>query len=751
MTDVPYTYRKEQKTKAMNHHFPGAHAYSVPPSILHSTSMAVGLPLLVPFDVYINRYLSMWIMPCNHVTHALFFGVAIGTLLVSFWIPNALELLALSHQEWEHLGTLDCYAHECPPGLISHLWNKFYAVSSLISLVLFIAWRRVFRRFGGRPWMDPNFTEDNRLPVTTSNLRLLVDEDCSREVACRPELVATASMATNAGGLKTDMKNSALDLAPNVWNMDGEKWSFQLRNNVQSALDFVTEGMDHENSSCSMSESESESNREASDDEVRYWQSTPVPSNWTMLKNVPDHPIYTNIKYPFSCIPPFVPEANPTGIYKLQFDLPSKWQQNQGYIPASILSDEYSITFHGVESAFFLFVNSEYVGYSQDSRLPATFDLTPHLKSTGNTMYVVVCRWSDGSYLEDQDHWWMAGIHRSVEIMRRQCDMDIMDFRVQADMDGHLAVCVDLREGMKFRRTKSISVALFSDEQSGIRGGCRKGEEVWRYTDEIRSPNGEEDFDCLYKTSTVISNPKLWSAEKPHLYTLTISLIDGKTGKTYQVESCRVGFRSVDISEGTLYFNGKPLTICGINRHEHDPDHGKVVSLDSMAKDIVLAKRNNFNSIRTSHYPNAIAFYRLCDYYGIYVCDEANIETHGMMPMGKLADDFSWAKAFVERVTRMVDRDRNHPCIAFWSLGNEAGRGRNLTLAREALRELDTSRPIMYEGGGHLFEGTGASELTDIICTMYPSVGRTVELTKRFKDRPVILCEYRYVIDKSMG
>ena len=263
MTDVPYTYRKEQKTKAMNHHFPGAHAYSVPPSILHSTSMAVGLPLLVPFDVYINRYLSMWIMPCNHVTHALFFGVAIGTLLVSFWIPNALELLALSHQEWEHLGTLDCYAHECPPGLISHLWNKFYAVSSLISLVLFIAWRRVFRRFGGRPWMDPNFTEDNRLPVTTSNLRLLVDEDCSREVACRPELVATASMATNAGGLKTDMKNSALDLAPNVWNMDGEKWSFQLRNNVQSALDFVTEGMDHENSSCSMSESESESSSAA--------------------------------------------------------------------------------------------------------------------------------------------------------------------------------------------------------------------------------------------------------------------------------------------------------------------------------------------------------------------------------------------------------------------------------------------------------------------------------------------------------
>ncbi len=734
----------DHRTKAMNRHFPGAHAYKVPPSILNSSSMAIGLPHSFPFDVYINRYLSMWIMPCNHVTHTLFFVVIMGVLLISFWIPNAKELLALSYEDYDHLGALECYSHECPDEVVSKIWNSFYVTSFVLILIAWIAWRRVFRRFGGRPWMDPNFTEYNRLPVTTSNLRFLRDENCSREVACCPELVAKTSIG-NTVEEASIFGVKELDLSPNVWNMDGANWMFQLRNNVQGALDFVIEELNREKTGASRTDDESESNRGATQDELLSWQSTPVPSNWTMLENVPDQPIYTNIKYPFSCVPPFVPDANPTGIYKLEFELPSTWYQDRDSIQTSILSDEYTINFHGVESAFFLFLNGEYIGYSQDSRLPAAFDLTPFLKPTHNTMYVVVCRWSDGSYLEDQDHWWMAGIHRSVEIMRRQCDMDIKDFRVQADMDGHLAVCVDLREGFKFRRSKSISIALFNDEQISSTGGCLRGEEVWRHVDEIRRPNDEEDFDGLYKISTVIPNPKLWSAEKPHLYTLTISLVDKKSGKCFQVESCRVGFRSVDICDGILLFNGAPITICGINRHEHDPDNGKVVSVESMAKDIVLAKRNNFNSIRTSHYPNAVPFYRLCDYYGIYVCDEANNETHGMFPMGKLADDFSWAKAFVERVTRMVDRDRNHPCIILWSLGNEAGRGRNLTLARKSLRDLDTSRPIMYEGGGDLFEGTGTSELTDIVCTMYPDVRRTIGLTNRYKDRPVILCEYRYV------
>ena len=246
-----------------------------------------------------------------------------------------------------------------------------------------------------------------------------------------------------------------------------------------------------------------------------------------------------------------------------------------------------------------------------------------------------------------------------------------------------------------------------------------------------------------YKIATVIHEPKLWSAEFPNLYTLLVSLRDAETNTILQVEFCRVGFRTVDIQDGILVHNGQPLTICGVNRHEHDPDTGKVLSLERMIQDVELAKKNNFNSIRTSHYPNAVAFYRLCDYYGIYVCGEANLETHGMMPMGKLAEDFAWNKAFVERVTRMVDRDRNHVSIILWSLGNECGRGRNLSNARKALLESDRSRPIMYESGASIFEGTGESELTDIICSMYPDVNRTIALAKKHTDRPVILCEYR--------
>ena len=765
----------DEKIKAMNHHFPGAHAYSVPASILQSNPLAIGLPLIFPYDVFINRYLSMWIMPCNHVTHSIFFAVLIGVMLYFYWIPFAVEILAVTNEEqWGHLGTLnidanidlECYADKLE--YMSSLWNKLYVVSFGILLVGIVAWRRVFRRFGGRPWMDPNFTEYNRLPVVTSNLRLMIDEDCAREVACRPELVATVTDTETSGCVPSSGRfvrddnygththtHDGSSLTPNVWNMDGGDWKFQLRNTVQGALDFALEEMNMDATTIHQVHNQNEDDTKCSN-EVRYWQSTPIPSNWTMQENVPDQPVYTNIKYPFPCIPPFVPDANPTGIYKLKFDLPPKWQES-----ASSLCDEYTITFHGVESAFFLFVNNKYVGYSQDSRLPASFDLTPYLNLTpngnangngnhnSNAMYVIVCRWSDGSYLEDQDHWWMAGIHRSVEMMKRNRDMDIMNYRVQADMDGHLAICVDLREGFynKPQTSKSISIALYDDDQQDVSGGCVKGDAIWRSTEEIQSGPEEEESKCLHKVSTIIADPnlKLWSAERPNLYTLTISLTDSQSGNIHQVESCRVGFRSIDIKEGILLLNGKPLTICGVNRHEHDPDHGKVVSVDSMIEDIRLAKRYNFNAIRTSHYPNAPAFYRLCDYYGIFVCDEANIETHGMMPMGKLADDFSWTKSFVERVTRMVDRDRNHPSIIFWSLGNEAGRGRNLTLAREALRDLDTSRPIMYEGGGALFEGTGESELTDIVCSMYPNVDRTMELTKIYEDRPVILCEYRYV------
>jgi beta-galactosidase len=313
--------------------------------------------------------------------------------------------------------------------------------------------------------------------------------------------------------------------------------------------------------------------------------------------------------------------------------------------------------------------------------------------------------------------------------MLRQREMDILDVRAQADMDGHLAVSIDLRPRYEDR---NIMITLYSDIQKDCQGLFHEGEIIWQ-KNEILSAKA-----TVLNVSTIIEKPKLWSSDSPVLYTLTVTC-----GK--QSESCRIGFRSIDIEDGILLLNKRPLIIKGINRHEHHPDHGKVVTVKDMIQDIELIKQNNFNSIRTSHYPNAISFYRLCDYYGVYVCDEANCETHGMFFMGKLADDFACGKSFVERVTRMVERDRNHPCIILWSLGNESGRGRNLMASRDALRQLDTSRPIMYEGGGALFEGTGETFLSDIVCSMYPNVEKTIQLALKWTDRPVVLCEYRYV------
>jgi beta-galactosidase len=443
-----------------------------------------------------------------------------------------------------------------------------------------------------------------------------------------------------------------------------------------------------------------------------------------------------------------VPHENPTGVYRLFFDLPdaihggnddeddTHWK--------NVLLNDYSLLLHGVESCCQVVLNGAIVGFSKDSRLPCEFDVTPYLKDAGNELYIVVIRWSDGSYVEDQDHWWMAGIHRSVEIIRRKPKADIIDYQIQADASGHLDVHVECRPKSGQEVSRSIVLRLYDDEQTSDDGNIRYGSCL------LETKPLSVDMYGSFNFATTLQNAKLWSAEIPNLYTLTITLsVEGQVG---QVESARIGFRTVDISNGQVHVNGKAITICGMNRHEHDPDHGKVVSLDRMKQDIVTLKQNNFNAVRTSHYPTHSSFYRLCDYYGLYVCDESNLETHGMKPMGRLAHDWGWNSAFISRITRLIHRDRNHACIIFWSLGNEAGRGRNLSMARDLVRQLDSSRPICYESGGALAEGTGRTELTDVICTMYPVVPRTLELaTRADEDRPVILCEYSHAMGNSNG
>jgi len=841
-SDDPQSSQSQSQPQAMQNLFPEAHAYQVPNSIqqnnfwrnvfsFHGTNNSFFM--LFPLDIWVNRYLSMYIMPCNHYTHVLFFATLIGCTVMYcmkliFDLRTILQMKILlpvvhahehdnndqdededdqmtcSFRGWNQ----DCYRQE-QKNEIYKIMTYISFMTILILVQIIIAYQRVLRRFFNKPWMDPNITSYNRCDMVTSNIRCYTNVDLARRAACIPDLVATATTTTNdtAAAIATttttttaDGTDTVPDYAPNVWNMDKENWKFQLMDTVEDGLALVQNEASESTPTSDSTPASSTSTKISS-----KWDDILVPSNWTMIDKIPDNPIYTNIKYPFPCIPPFVPTQNPTGVYKLNLNLPSKWMVDRKKDD----DDEFIITFHGVESAFFLYVNHNMVGYSQDSRLSASFDITQYLnlpvhtntsnlKLTGNkqsqsqknqenVLHVVVCRWSDGSYLEDQDHWWMAGIYRSVEMMRKRKGMDIKDLRVQGDMDGHLAVCMDLRSlsssssatssssssssssatySHEQEHQRKIELTLYNDMQTDALGTSsnrfKAGDIVWSHSENIY------DLDTDYKTSGKIQNPKLWSAEYPNLYTLVVTLShlhpsgdgngdgDGDGTSTTsctvcQVEAYRVGFRSVDIKDGIFLLNGKPLIICGVNRHEHDPDTGKVISIESMKKDIEIAKQNNFNAIRTSHYPNSIPFYRMCDYYGLYVCDEANNETHGMMPMGKLADDFAWTNAFVERVTRMAQRDRNHCSIIMWSLGNECGRGRNLSLARTELRKIDTSRPIMYEGGGNLFEGTGESFLSDIVCSMYPSVNKAIALTMKHRDRPVILCEYSHAMGNSNG
>ncbi len=755
--------------------FPQANAIKVPASIERppsspfsfisprawfqtSTSSCSYPGAIFPHDIFINRIFTIWLMPCNRWTHGLFFTLLFSSqFLFVIWsltlgsntAPNSSvhdnnstpgttclppppersdDDVLTGHDSSTTTTTTTCstsasWIHDNNNSTILFDVVPYLSCACIVMTVYFY-YKYIFKKMFHKPWMNPNLTSMSRLDMTVSHMRKFEDLDMARRAVCIPDLIATAASCK-----KMEAK---YDYCPNVWNID-ENWEFTLMDTVENGLKLVQEEIMHDNFEGGNAE-----NRKS-------WTSVPIPSNWTMLDDVNDNPIYTNIKYPIPCIPPFVPEKNPTGVYKLKFDLPTKWIENQ-----DISHDTFSIIFHGVESAFFLYLNGQQVGYSQDSRLPASFDITNLLKQKKNDMYVVVCRWSDGSYLEDQDHWWMAGIHRPVEIIRSPKGSDISDFRVQGDMDGHLALCLDLKPSSSSpspsSKPRKIEVSVYNDKHTdAMGGGFESGNSIWSHSILV---DASSPTTC--NISGRVPNIKLWSAEFPNLYTLTICLFDSNNCLC-QVEACRLGFRSINIENGILLLNGKPITICGVNRHEHDPDHGKVVSVVSMKNDIELLKRNNFNAIRTSHYPNATPFYRLCDFYGIYVCDEANIETHGMMPMGKLTVDFAWRKAMIERVTRMVQRDRNHCSIIFWSLGNESGRGKNLTLARQQLRGLDTSRPIMYEGGGVLYEGTGQTELSDIICPMYPSVDKTIALTKMYKDRPMILCEYSHAMSNSNG
>ncbi len=464
-----------------------------------------------------------------------------------------------------------------------------------------------------------------------------------------------------------------------------------------------------------------------------------VPSNWQMAGY--DLPIYTNVKYPFPADPPRVPEQNPTGCYSRDITLPDHWL-DQGRT---------RIIFNGVNSAFYLWCNGLWVGYSQDSRLPAEFDLTEYLQRGQNRLNVMVLRWCDGSYLEDQDMWRMSGIFRSVSLLHKPAiGFDDIRIRTRLDalyIDGVLDIDVALTPPDAALTGYSLSVSLWwGDEKIAGRQvpfGSGIIDERGRYPDRVTLP-------------IPIPAPHLWSAEIPALYRAVVTLRDAG-GDILEAEAYDVGFRQVEIKDGLLRLNGKPLLIRGVNRHEHHPVHGQVMDAETLRQDILLMKQNNFNAVRCSHYPNTPLWYRLCDRYGLYVVDEANIETHGMEPMSRLSDDPAWFPAFSERVTRMVQCNGNHASIIIWSLGNESGHGATHDALYQWVKSRDPGRPVQYEGGG------ADTRATDIICPMYARVDEDQPFPavpkwsiKKWiglpgERRPLILCEYAHAMGNSLG
>jgi beta-galactosidase/beta-glucuronidase len=449
-----------------------------------------------------------------------------------------------------------------------------------------------------------------------------------------------------------------------------------------------------------------------------------VPGNWQLQGY--DKPIYVNKQYPFPADPPRVPhEDNPTGSYRRRFAIPEAWDGRRIFI-----------LFEGVDSAFDLWVNGKKVGYSQGSRLPAEFDLTSFVHPGENTLAVRVVRWSDGSYLEDQDFWRLSGIYRDV-VLRAVPPVHVRDFCVRTELDAAyrgatLKIRVNVRNASEQDATDYVVEANLFDADGNP--GCAEP-----ILGKVEVQAGSE---VALELERMVCDPEKWSDEHPYLYTLLIVLKD-ETGRVLQVERAEVGFRTVEVKDGQLCVNGVPLVIKGVNRHEHDPDTGHTVSVESMIGDIRLMKQFNINAVRTSHYPNDPRWYDLCDRYGIYIFDEANIETHGVGD--RLTKDPKWETAFVERAVRMVERDKNHPCVIVWSLGNESGYGPNHDVIADWIHANDPTRPVHYQPAKN-------APIVDILGPMYPSVDRIIEMAQVPEEtRPIVMCEYAHSMGNSTG
>lgn len=478
------------------------------------------------------------------------------------------------------------------------------------------------------------------------------------------------------------------------------------------------------------------------------WKELPVPSNWELHGyGRPWHRLTHQIWKKKGVDQPNVPEDyNPTGSYRKRITLPKNWKDMQ-------------VTLHigAASSALRVWVNGNYVGYSEDNRLPAEFDITPFLTAKENLIALQVMQWCDGSYLEDQDHWRMSGITREV-YLEAAPKVQLYDFEVRTDLDENYEDAeLQIRpEIIKFGNVDTkdwtVDAQLYDEEKQPV---LSKALEITveKILKEHYPQIGNRPFENLMNVN--VKNPKKWSAEFPNLYTLVLSLKDDK-GKLVETRSTRLGFREIDIGDGQFKVNGIPVLLYGVNRHDWDAATGKAENKKAMRCDARLMKQLNVNASRSAHYPNPPYWYELCDEYGIYVMDEANIESHGK---GSLFSNIpAWHTTFLERGIRMVERDKNHPSIVSWSLGNEAGFGPNHAALSSWIKEFDPTRPIHAEGAQNIYGYNWPKPepkdrvYTDFLSRMYRLTDDMVDLaTKSDDNRPVIWCEYAHSQGNSTG
>ena len=460
------------------------------------------------------------------------------------------------------------------------------------------------------------------------------------------------------------------------------------------------------------------------------WNTIPVPSSWQMHGF--DIPLYTNIIYPWPQDPKGPPappyDFNPVGSYRTQFTVPAGWDGRKVYLH-----------FAGVDSAFYVWVNGVKLGYHEDSRTPAEFDITPYLKAGSNLLAAEVYRFGDGAFLEDQDMWRMSGIFRDVFLWSTPLQ-HVRDFEVHTDLDSDyrdskLSIRAEVVNAAKRSKKVSLTAELLDADGNIVGNSLSK--------DTALAAGAESELEILSN----IASPNKWSAETPYLYTLLLTLKD-ETGKVLEVIPQKVGFRKVEIRGGRFLVNGKAILVKGVNRHEHDENNAKRVSVESMIQDMRIMKQFNVNAVRTSHYPNDTAWYDLADKLGMFILDEANLECHhyGNDPENRLTNDLAWQEAYLDRQRSMVERDKNHPSVVIWSLGNESGDGPNAAAVYEWTKHRDPSRPFHYEGT----TSHGGSS-ADINSFMYPTPEEVKRHAAARPQMPLILCEYSHAMGNSSG